>query len=261
MSNLPAEAQNNLPALPTDDPFAVFNEAADTGGVVNYRVQYHGDKEKGLKKGFITMAGTEQTDMVNAVLLRIANRGNVKWSDPFDPKEEMPLCYSSADGWRAENGTQMETAETCAECGLSSMDYWREHKKKPPCAALTEVLYFDRDRMRLFVMPYSRKNRDLLFKVQDQYRNKMKDANQEQQITWQFGVTLGMEEDGIAYRPTFVVEDKLDDELLSEIILMHNAFAPNFVAHRPFQPKDDGDEQQPAGEEVKQGKDDDLPFS
>jgi hypothetical protein len=245
MSKEVAKSESGVPAKPFDttDPFAVFNEV-DQESIAIYRPQYHGNKEAGLKKGLWTLPGDEQCDTINAVLLRIANRGNQKWADPYDENQKVPDCFSDQEGWKSIGGGAPETAPTCAECGKANLsDWWQKNKTRPPCAGVSEALWYDHDRERLFLTSYSRKNREIVFKkLPPLYREHIKEIDQSKQITWQFVVTLGIEEDGMAYRPTFEIGEQLDKEMLGEMENLHNIFAESFVKRIPFRPGGNGDD-------------------
>jgi len=262
MTEVPAKrTESEVPALPTNDAFGVFSEI-DQETIAIYRPQYKGDKDKELKKGLITMNGEDQAETINAVLLRIANRGNMKWPEVFDIDTKEPECFSDAQGQGPIGGTSPETFDTCAECGKANFDmWWNKYKKKSPCARVIEGLWFDLERERLFLWNYSRKNLQLVFrKLQPLYREKVKDLDQSKQATWQYAITLGVEEDGMAYRPTFDLGEKLKKDMVVEMEQLHNIFAPSFLSRTQYQPG----EVAPKGDEVKTAKktqsDSDLPF-
>jgi len=266
--NQVAKSEPTSVMLPPDaDPMGnLLGFGDDEGLLESYKMQYHGDKDAGLKSGLWTLGSTgEQAEHFDAIVLAANYVGNIEYqkSDPFDPNLP-PICFSNRNGIKAVGGVDMRPAKTCLECGRHDIkSWWAANKTATPCNPVSDLLLYDPQREQAATSRFSAKNRTMLSNLRNLYKLKRQESSKDCLISWQWLVRFEIEEDGRALRPLFSIVGPVDKHVIEALPDVMEMVFEQFEA-ATLAPKDVVDENFPspipAGTKVEEVEDDKMPF-
>lgn len=244
---------DNLPSKEVLDPSGIGGD--DMNDIMPvYRIEYKTKKDlpADFKKGLWTLAGEEQSEKVEFVLLADRYAGNIRFPDEYDPEVKEPLCRSS-DGKAPDGGTEMEKMD-CDKCGKSEMAWFEKFNEKPPCQKTQTLLAWDWTRKRPFIMTVRRKARNGAFRsLRSNLKQKVLLGFRGIHPYHCFLVTMGTEDYGVGYLPTFDITKPLSETDARGMQKFAHELIPSFLGVRL----------EALDKDVVGGptdKDDDLPF-
>ena len=188
----------------------------------------------GFEKGKLTVAGSEQFDSLDVVLLGARYVGNILWP-PFDPKNEnpQPTCKSSdgimPDG--GENPFQM----SCKECMRADWGWKEKTGDPPPCKKTTACLYYLRTEKYPVAMTVQRVARSKQFRgLRSALERKTLQVADliasvpGAQVNWCFNLTMEVIPYGSYYLPQWTIEEQLEKEEVEQMKKIFEFAAPLF---------------------------------